>query len=165
MRPPKQPLQGEYVALPESRQLDVLADLLENRGAAVLRLPLVSILDAPDAAPIEQWLRTFIAEPCDYFIILTGEGLRRLVGFAERGEMISQARPGAADFTSDFGALADREPTVEMEIRASWTPVLTPDREPAELAATLGAWGDLLCTLAGLPPLPEGVVALTGTRR
>ena len=67
--------------------------------------------------------------------------------------------------SESFGALADREPTVELEIRASWTPVLTPDREPTELAATLGAWGDLLCTLAGLPPLPEGVVALTGTRR
>lgn len=67
--------------------------------------------------------------------------------------------------SESFGALADREPSVELEIRASWTPVLTPGREPAELAATLGAWGTLLCTLAGLPPLPEGVVALPGTRR
>lgn len=67
--------------------------------------------------------------------------------------------------SESFGALSDREPTVELEIRASWTPVLTLDREPGELAATLGAWGDLLCTLAGLPPLPEGVVALSGTRR
>jgi hypothetical protein len=67
--------------------------------------------------------------------------------------------------SESFGALVDREPSVELEIRASWTPVLTLGQEPVELAATLGAWGDLLCTLAGLPPLPEGVVALSGTRR
>ncbi|MFX0539914.1 DUF3000 domain-containing protein [Ornithinimicrobium sp. Y1847] len=66
--------------------------------------------------------------------------------------------------SESFGALEDRAPTVELEIRASWTPVLTTGRENAELAAHLGAWGDLLCTLAGLPPLPEGVVAL-GVRR
>lgn len=67
--------------------------------------------------------------------------------------------------SESFGALVDRPPSVELEIRASWTPVLTPGREDVELAAHLGAWGDLLCTLAGLPPLPEGVVALSGTRR
>ena len=57
--------------------------------------------------------------------------------------------------SESFGALVDRPPSVELEIRASWTPVLTPGREDVELAAHLGAWGDLLCTLAGLPPLPE----------
>ncbi|MGO0576755.1 DUF3000 domain-containing protein [Ornithinimicrobium panacihumi] len=67
--------------------------------------------------------------------------------------------------SESFGALVDREPSVELEIRASWTPDLTPGREAVELQAHLGAWGDLLCTLAGLPPLPEGVVALSGLRR
>ena len=67
--------------------------------------------------------------------------------------------------SESFGALADRDPSVELEIRASWTPELTPGQEPVELQAHLGAWGDLLCTLAGLPPLPEGVVALSGLRR
>lgn len=66
--------------------------------------------------------------------------------------------------SESFGALSEREPSVELEIRASWTPVLTQGSEPHELALNLGAWGDLLCTLAGLPPLPEGVVALTGVR-
>ena len=58
-----------------------------------------------------------------------------------------------------FANLDDREATVEMEIRASWTPT-GPD-----LAVHLDAWTDLLCTIAGLPPLPEGVVALPGQRR
>ncbi len=58
-----------------------------------------------------------------------------------------------------YGGLADGDTTVEMEVRASWTPT-NPD-----LPTHLQAWGALLCTIAGLPPLPEGVVALPGQRR
>lgn len=58
-----------------------------------------------------------------------------------------------------FASLEDRQATVEMEIRASWTPI-GPD-----VSLHLLAWADLLCTIAGLPPLPEGVVALPGPRR
>jgi len=61
--------------------------------------------------------------------------------------------------SESFGGLADREPSVEMEVRASWTP------DGADLGLHLLAWSDLLCTIAGLPPLPEGVVALPGQRR
>ena len=82
-------LEGQVVAVPESRQLDILSDLLQRRGAQVLRVPLVSILDAPDPAPVERWLQEFITEPHDHFIILTGEGLRRLQGFAERAGMLA----------------------------------------------------------------------------
>lgn len=82
-------LEGQVVAVPESRQLDILSDLLQRRGAKVLRVPLVSILDAPDPAPVERWLREFVAEPPHHFIILTGEGLRRLQGFAERAGMLA----------------------------------------------------------------------------
>lgn len=60
--------------------------------------------------------------------------------------------------SESFGALADREATVEMEIRASWSPM------DGQIDAHLQAWGDLLCTIAGLPPLPEGVVALPQRR-
>lgn len=77
-------LAGEIVAVPESRQLDILEELLVNRGAAVVRVPLVAILDAPDPVPIIGWLDAFIHEPSDYFVILTGEGLRRLRGVAQR---------------------------------------------------------------------------------
>ena len=61
--------------------------------------------------------------------------------------------------SESFAGLDDRKATVEMEIRASWTPT-GPD-----LGIHLQAWADLLCTIAGLPPLPEGVVALPGSRR
>jgi uroporphyrinogen-III synthase len=78
------PLAGRTVAIPETRQLDLLADMLEQRGAQVIRCPLVAILDAPNPEPVEAWLKDFIARPCDDLILLTGEGLRRLVGFADR---------------------------------------------------------------------------------
>src|SRR5215470_6441228 len=78
------PLTGRTIALPETRELDRLARLLEDEGAATLRCPLVAILDAPDAAPVETWLRELVAGGFDDVIFLTGEGLRRLVAVAER---------------------------------------------------------------------------------
>ncbi|MEX2129854.1 MAG: uroporphyrinogen-III synthase, partial [Pseudohongiellaceae bacterium] len=78
------PLLNQTVALPESRQLDVLADLFERRGAQVLRVPLVAILDSPNRVAVEAWLSDFILDTPDFLVILTGEGLRRLCGFAER---------------------------------------------------------------------------------
>ncbi|MEE8290886.1 MAG: uroporphyrinogen-III synthase, partial [Candidatus Tectomicrobia bacterium] len=54
------PLANRTVAIPETRQLDLLAEMLEQRGAVVIRCPLVAILDAPDPEPIEAWLKVFI---------------------------------------------------------------------------------------------------------
>jgi uroporphyrinogen-III synthase len=45
---------------------------------------MVSILDAPDRGPVVTWLRELIAGQFGYVILLTGEGLRRLLGFAQR---------------------------------------------------------------------------------
>ena len=70
--------------MPETRELDIFARMLEARGAATLRCPLVAILDHPDQAAVEAWLRRFADGGCDDLILLTGEGLRRLVGFARR---------------------------------------------------------------------------------
>lgn len=61
--------------------------------------------------------------------------------------------------SESFAGLAERETTVEIEMRASWTPT------GPNLGAHLQAWAELLCMIAGLPPLPEGVVALPGRRR
>jgi uroporphyrinogen-III synthase len=75
---------GRSVAVPETRQLDVLAELLEVRGADVVRCPLVAIKDSPDAAAVTAWLERFVAEPPALLVLYTGEGLERLLGFAER---------------------------------------------------------------------------------
>jgi hypothetical protein len=61
--------------------------------------------------------------------------------------------------SESFAGLSDRPASVEMEVRASWTPL------GGNLGDHLEAWSDLLCTIAGLPPLPEGVIALPGQRR
>ncbi len=80
-------LSGKVVAVPETRQLDVFCGLLERRGATVLRCPLVAIKDAPDPAPVLQWIEAFNAGACGELILLTGEGLRRLLS------CIDQHRP------------------------------------------------------------------------
>ena len=72
------------IALPEARELATLSRLLLRRGMAVLEVPLVAILDAPDPQPVNDWLQRFIGTPPDLLILLTGEGLRRLLSQAER---------------------------------------------------------------------------------
>ncbi len=62
-----------------------------------------------------------------------------------------------------FGTMSERQATAELEIRASWT---APD---SRIGPHLEAWGDLLATVCGLPPLVSGVVASlphrSGSRR
>jgi uroporphyrinogen-III synthase len=76
-------LAGRTIALAEGRQLEDLAQMLEKEGAAIVRCPMVSILDAPDPAPVVAWLRELIADRFDILVLLTGEGLRRLLRCAE----------------------------------------------------------------------------------
>jgi uroporphyrinogen-III synthase len=80
-------LAGKVVAVPEARQLDVLAGLLERRGASVLRCPLIDILDSPDEKGVLGWIERLIAQPTDLAVFYTGEGVRRLMGFAARANL------------------------------------------------------------------------------
>ncbi len=80
----KRPLEGRRIAILEHRELDRLGGMLEVQGAVTLRCPLVAIADAPDPAPVLTWLRRFIDAPPDDLVLMTGEGLRRLRGFADR---------------------------------------------------------------------------------
>ncbi|MFC7476035.1 uroporphyrinogen-III synthase [Dankookia sp. GCM10030260] len=89
-------LAGRRVMVPETRELEVLARMLERHGAVALRCPLVAIVDAADPAPIEAWLRRFIATPPDDLILLTGEGLSRLLGVAQRGGIEAEFRAALA---------------------------------------------------------------------
>jgi hypothetical protein len=67
---------------------------------------------------------------------------------------VSEAGTVTRVVSETFAGLAERGATVEMEIRASWTPT------GSDMGVHLQAWADLLCTVAGLAPLPDGVVAL-----
>jgi uroporphyrinogen-III synthase len=80
-------LSGKRIVVPETRELDMLVRMLEEQGATALRCPLVSIHDVADAAPVVDWIRRFVANPPDDLIVMTGEGLGRLVGFASRAEL------------------------------------------------------------------------------
>ena len=80
-------LDGRVVAVPETRLLDVLASLLENRGADVVRCPLVTIEDSPNAHDVLAWIGRFADDPPALAVFYTGEGIERLLGFAERAGM------------------------------------------------------------------------------
>jgi Protein of unknown function (DUF3000) len=64
--------------------------------------------------------------------------------------------------TDSFGAMADDSGTAQIEIRASWTPQPVDGR--LEIGRHVEAWGELLCTAAGLPPVPDGVTAMPSRR-
>jgi uroporphyrinogen-III synthase len=74
-----QSLAGRTIAVPESRELEVFAAMLERRGAHVLRCPLIGIRDAPDPAPVISFARALAQGELDDLILTTGEGLRRLL--------------------------------------------------------------------------------------
>jgi hypothetical protein len=59
--------------------------------------------------------------------------------------------------SESFGTMDGEVPSAEIEVRASWSPL-------GSLTAHVEAWGDLLCTAAGLPPLPVGVVPIPSRR-
>jgi hypothetical protein len=60
--------------------------------------------------------------------------------------------------STGFGELADQSDGATLEVRASWTP------DAEAIGASVEAWSDLLCRLAGLPPTPEAVGLLPNRR-
>ena len=78
------PLTGRIIAIPESRELNLFVQMVESRGAITIRCPLVAIHDAPDPRPIIAWLRQLVANQFNDLILLTGEGLRRLLSVADQ---------------------------------------------------------------------------------
>jgi len=77
-------LSGRTFALAEGRQLEELATLLEKEGGAVVRCPMLSILDAPDEKPLLTWIEDLLNDRFVWVIFLTGEGVRRLEACAQR---------------------------------------------------------------------------------
>ncbi|MDR3462341.1 MAG: uroporphyrinogen-III synthase [Beijerinckiaceae bacterium] len=73
------------ILVPESRELDLFVSMLEAEGAVALRCPLVRIVDLDDTTEVDAWIDGFIQSPFDDLILLTGEGLRRLIALSDRG--------------------------------------------------------------------------------
>jgi uroporphyrinogen-III synthase len=129
-----QPLAGRTVAVPETRELELFAALLERRGARVVRCPLVAIRDAPDPRPVLEFAARFARGECHDFILLTGEGLLRLIGCIERH------RPELA------GAFREALARVRK---------ITRGPKPARVLRELGLRADI----AAEPPTTPGVIA------
>jgi uroporphyrinogen-III synthase len=77
-------LNGYRILILETREEAQFSRLLAEQGADVLQCPMFTIHDAPDFAPIEAWIRRFIETPCDDLVLMTGEGLRRLMKVVRR---------------------------------------------------------------------------------
>ncbi|MCC8947911.1 uroporphyrinogen-III synthase [Bradyrhizobium sp. USDA 4518] len=77
-------LNGYRILILETREEAQFSRLLAEQGADVLQCPMFTIHDAPDAAPIEAWIRRAIERPLDDLVLMTGEGLRRLMKVVRR---------------------------------------------------------------------------------
>jgi hypothetical protein len=64
--------------------------------------------------------------------------------------------------SASFGKLSPRNDESEMEIRASWSPIVD---NPHDLIKHIEGWCNLISEVAGLPPIPEGVSAITSAKR
>src|SRR5712664_807597 len=77
-------LSGYRILILETREEAQFSRLLTEQGANVLQCPMFTIHDAPDPAPIEAWIRRLIEAPFDDLVLMTGEGLRRLMKVVRR---------------------------------------------------------------------------------
>jgi hypothetical protein len=64
--------------------------------------------------------------------------------------------------SASFGKLSPRNSDSEIEIRASWSPVIN---TPADIFLHVQAWCNLITEVSGLPPVPEGVASIGAARR
>ncbi|MDR3527141.1 MAG: uroporphyrinogen-III synthase [Rhizomicrobium sp.] len=67
------------ILVPESRELDLFAGMLEAEGAVALRCPMVQILALEDTAEALTWIDLALQGGFEDLVLLTGDGLRRLV--------------------------------------------------------------------------------------
>lgn len=82
----------------------------------------------------------------------------------EKNECAFNAPSGTVTRVSSasFGKLSPRNDEAEIEIRASWTPLIS---DPTELMKHIDSWCNLIADVAGLAPVPEGVSAISSARR
>ena len=95
--------------------------------------------------------------------LLTEVGWSWLIDALDRNQAEYGSPSGTVTAVSSrsFGGIADDLPRAEVELRASWTPVVN---SAADVVRNLQAWSELLCLTAGLPPLPDGVVPIAPRR-
>ncbi|MDH6237333.1 DUF3000 domain-containing protein [Cryobacterium sp. CG_9.6] len=112
------------------------------------RFRVVCFAQAP--LEVEIGLDPFLAEVTWTWLVdaLTARGARYTAASGTATKIIS----------SGFGALAQQGDGAQIELRASWTPL------DHNLTAHVEGWGELLCMIAGLPPVGEGISRLSARR-
>ncbi|OSI73114.1 uroporphyrinogen III synthase [Bradyrhizobium canariense] len=75
-------LNGTRILILETREEAQFSKLLAEQGAEVVQCPMFTIQDAPDPTPVEAWIRRAIDRPFDDLVLMTGEGLRRIMKLA-----------------------------------------------------------------------------------
>lgn len=72
-------LDGNRILILETREEAQFSRLLKEKGADVLQCPMFTIEDVPDTKPVADWIARFVATPFDDLVLMTGEGLRRIL--------------------------------------------------------------------------------------
>ena len=144
-------LNGYRILILETREEAQFSRLLAEQGADVLQCPMFTIHDAPDSAPIEAWIRRFIDQRCDDLVLMTGEGLRRLMKVARRAGM-EQDFIAALDNTRKFA----RGPKPGRALREiGLEPQVTTEKPTSEGIVEMLARVDLAGHRVGLQLYPD----------
>jgi hypothetical protein len=139
--------------------------VVADEELATGRLVVLHDPEPPDAWQGMTRCVAYARSPLDHDIatdpMLPAVGWSWLVDALETAGALHAAAGGTVTRVASerFGALAEHPELCELELRASWTPV------EEDLGPHLVAFAELLCSAAGLPPAPAGVVAMpTGKR-
>jgi uroporphyrinogen-III synthase len=144
-------LNGYRILILETREEAQFSRLLTEQGAQVVQCPMFTIHDAPDAKPIEAWIRRFIERPCDDLVLMTGEGLRRLMKVARRMDV-------EQDFVTALGKVRKfaRGPKPGRALREiGLEPQMTTEKPTSDGIAEMLAGVDLRGHRVGLQLYPD----------
>ncbi len=144
-------LNGYRILILETREEAQFSRLLTEQGAHVVQCPMFTIHDAPDPKPVEAWIRRFIERPCDDLVLMTGEGLRRLMKVARRMDV-------EQDFVTALGKTRKftRGPKPGRALREiGLEPQMTTEKPTSEGIAEMLARVDLRGHRVGLQLYPD----------
>jgi uroporphyrinogen-III synthase len=160
-------LNGYRILILETREEAQFSRLLAEQGADVLQCPMFAINDAPDSAPVEAWIGRFIENPFDDLVLMTGEGLRRLMKVARRINL-------ETDFVEAIGKARKfaRGPKPGRALREiGLEPQMTTEKPTSEGVAEMLARIDLRDHRVGLQLYPDkdhsaliGAITLQGAK-
>ncbi len=144
-------LNGYRILILETREEAQFSRLLTEQGAHVVQCPMFTIHDAPDPKPVEAWIRRFIERPCDDLVLMTGEGLRRLMKVVRRMDI-------EQDFVTALGKVRKfaRGPKPGRALREiGLEPQMTTEKPTSEGIAEMLARVDLGGHRVGLQLYPD----------